>query len=840
MELPRAQEIANLILLYQKNPKLYFSDVLGINQTWDMQDLLMDACPRAIQEHKQIYVASGHSIGKDYICSGLALWFLDCYIPSKVILTAPTDRQVKKIMWGECLEKWNKKLVKFQGKAFVTPYIEITEENHFLIGFTTKETGASADSTGGKFQGFHCFSEDTEILTQGGYKTIDEMDINDKVLSVKVGKIEAEWKPITNIYKYPYDGYLNVIDNRKVSFAVTDEHRFPTKYTTKTKEWSLKKFSELKYQFVVQNIISWKGKEFAVPNEFKGMSSEEYAEFIGFWTGDGGVRQHYKTKRFYEVILYQKKESNLEYVIGLFKGRKIYKGKDYYCLSDRRIAEWLIKNVGRYGKDRIIPRDILDATPSIINAYLRGMWMAEGSLREDGTFGQVYNTSKVLMDGIQEMLLKIGKPSSLGINKMVGSGITRNTCYVLTYVQDHKDTIIKKDKVKRERYQGRVWCIETENETFVARRNGKCFVSGNSPSVCVIVSEAQAVEDSIYDQIDAITTSENCLVVFIGNPTRAKGRFAAGLRDNKRNITFNFSCLDNPNYKARRTIIPGLASYEWVEDKRIKWGEGDPRWVGRVLGQIPDVAINNTFPASLIMHMKGRYGFLARHGDNPGVAVDPSGEGIDENVFIAGNAGEPLNVFTKTIMSPVEVALKAIEMCKQVNGKFIIIDCDGIGIGPYQELMRLPDDYTKGIQIIKFHGSAPSALSDAGASGSDEKARKIYANMRAEAAFVARDRGYAGRAAVNEFDTELLEDLQEEEYFTNNTGKIQIEPKEDLKERLGRSPGRGDAWKMLQWAFDQNFEDKTGYRSEDSRLPRYAMTDEVDENASMPRYAVAG
>jgi hypothetical protein len=512
------EDVKKLIGQWKPNPRLYLKQALGITNVWDLQNQMLDACPRAIAEHKHIYVASGHSLGKDYITAAISHWFLDCYTPSKVIQTAPTDRQVKKIMWGETLSKWNSKKIKLWGKAYTNPYIEIRKEDWFLIGFTTKETGASAESAGGKFQGFH------------------------------------------------------------------------------------------------------------------------------------------------------------------------------------------------------------------------------------------------------------------------------------------------------------------------------------SPSICVIVSEAQAVEDNIFDQIDAVTTSQNCLVIFIGNPTRAKGRFAAGLRDKERNIVLHFSCLENPNYIERREVIPGLASYEWVEDKRIKWGSDDPRWIGRVLGQIPDITISNTFPLQLINMMTGRHGMLAIHSDNAGVAVDPAGEGVDDNVFLAGRGGEVLADFAKAVMSASEKAIKAVDMCREIKGKFIIVDCDGIGIETYTELTKLPEAFTRGIEMIKFHGSAPSSVNvDAGAVGSNEKVRPIYQNMRAEASFISRERGHMGKAGVNPKDIELIEDLMEEEFFENNRGLIQIEDKKDIKERLGRSPGRGDAWKMLQWAFAQNLTDNTRYQDEEEVLPQYAITDESSMvGMGLPSYGVAG
>lgn len=498
-----SQEVIQLTTKWRENPLQYFDESLSIESIWRLQKELILACPRAIKERKPIFVASGHALGKDYICGGLANWFLDCFIPSKVVLTAPSDRQVKLIMWAETLGHFNRKKVKLWGRARTSPYIEILQENWFLVGFATKESGASADAGGGKFQG------------------------------------------------------------------------------------------------------------------------------------------------------------------------------------------------------------------------LRG-----------------------------------------------------------------------------------------------------------AENMCIIVTEAQAVEDNIQTQIDAVATAKNVLIIYLGNPTRAKGFFAKGLKDKKNNIVFNFSCLENPNYLQREIVVPGLTTYEWVEDKRRRWGEDDPRWIGRVLGQVPDNAASNTFPQAWIEHVKERCGFLSIHLPDAGVAVDSSGEGVDENVIMSGQGGEVVDVYTKTLMTPTEVAHKAVAMCKAINGHFIVFDCDGVGVRDYQECCNLPEDYLRGIEIIKFHGSAPSQvwLPMPPVNGKQAK-RPMYQNMRAEASFVTRDRGYAGKCSINEKDKELIDDLTEEEYFKNKKGLLQIEDKTDLKDRLDRSPGRGDCYKMLQWAFEQGIPNNTYPESPQNRLPQFGRTD---------------
>lgn len=499
-------DVSKLTAQWALNPKLYFKQQLGIEVIWKLQADLLEACPVSIATRKPIYLASGHALGKDYTCGGIGCWFLDSFNPSTVILTGPTHRQVKNIMWLETVSKWNARKFNLWGRVFQTCHIEVNKDQKwYLMGFTTKETGSSSQAGGAKLQGIH--------------------------------------------------------------------------------------------------------------------------------------------------------------------------------------------------------------------------------------------------------------------NK----------------------------------------------------------------NVCVIVTESQAVEENIRDQIDAISTAQNILLLFVGNPTATSGWFHKGLKNKRDNIVFNFSCLENPNYKHRKIIIPGLCPYEWVEDKRKKWGTDDPRWQSRVEGRSPDVSISRVFPEDTIDLMKAKYTYLSRFSFNRGVAVDSSGEGADDNVFMSGSGGEVVNVYTVNNIAPSVAAIRAVEMCKEIAGIFIIVDCDGIGIAVYQELAKLPPEYLDGIIIVKFHGSSrivEAIETQKDKKGNSEK-KRLYYNKRAEAAFIARDRAKRGAASVNPKDEELLEDLEADLWFEDKkTGQLRILEKEDIKEALGgRSPGRGDCFKMLQYAFELSLKSRRDQNTKS--MPKYAVTDGV-------------
>ena len=82
----------------------------------------------------------------------MGLWFHYTHYPSLVVITGPTDRQVKNIVWGEIKAAWNNAKYELGGEMFESelrhkmPNGDFDPE-HKMIGFTAKDPTA--------FQGLH-------------------------------------------------------------------------------------------------------------------------------------------------------------------------------------------------------------------------------------------------------------------------------------------------------------------------------------------------------------------------------------------------------------------------------------------------------------------------------------------------------------------------------------------------------------------------------------------------------------------------------------------------------------------------------------------------------------
>lgn len=307
----------------------------------------------------------------------------------------------------------------------------------------------------------------------------------------------------------------------------------------------------------------------------------------------------------------------------------------------------------------------------------------------------------------------------------------------------------------------------------------------HSPNICVIVSEAQAVEDKIFDQLESLLGAEHNLYIQIGNPLRTTGTFARAIDDTTNNIVINLDALDSPNYREKKIVVSGMASFDWIEKMRRRYdpeGTGDhPIWLARVRGRKPTSSIDTLFSQDLIEKMLTQE--PRQMVRKIVTSCDPARMGDDECVIYGGISGRIAKQDILPQSKADTVCSRILQMTKQIEANHIIIDCDGLG-GPIADFVRILKPASITLQEINAEGKPE-----------DEQ----YDNLKAEMWFYAQKEAEEGRERIPD-DEFLKQELSEMKYFINGRGKIQIESKDDLKDRIGRSPDRADAWVMNVWA----------------------------------------
>lgn len=316
--------------------------------------------------------------------------------------------------------------------------------------------------------------------------------------------------------------------------------------------------------------------------------------------------------------------------------------------------------------------------------------------------------------------------------------------------------------------------------------------------VLVIVDEAAGIPAWLWTAAEAVTTNEHCRILAIGNPTSPSSEFARVCRPDSGWHVERVSAFDSPNFTGEvvsSRLGELLVSPTWVEDRRRQWGEDSPVWVSRVLGRFPSVDQFGVIQLSWVEAANARWrdwvadGRPERAGPRalPVLGVDPARFGPDDTV-VATRTGDVVTGLERWHgLDTTEVADR-VRNRLGVYGSRAVIDAIGLGAGVYDQLRR------EGANVEAFNAAAGTRMRDAsGAWG--------YPNTRSASWWHLRellDPSNGGNLALPDDDM-LTGDLIAPTWRELAGGRLQVEGKDDIRKRLGRSTDAGDAVAMACW-----------------------------------------
>jgi len=314
-------------------------------------------------------------------------------------------------------------------------------------------------------------------------------------------------------------------------------------------------------------------------------------------------------------------------------------------------------------------------------------------------------------------------------------------------------------------------------------------------NVFAVVDEAGGVEDIVFDMLDSILTSANSYVLLIGQPNAINGRFAEFFRPGSGFHSVTISCYDSPNVRHNRLIYPKLVAPDWPRKMRDKYGEDDPWYVSRVLGEFPGQSRYTLIP------MKDLAAAWERELPKDRLVsfgVDVSRGGEDRSVIGARWASgkfEILEVFGQE--RETETAGRVMrwfnEMWKGEREDGPCINVDDINVGSGVTDILLDEGYpVNGINVVE----RPDYFTE----DDDDTDIDRFRNQRAQ--FYWRLREKAKKGEIDLSDEELVRELSVIEYEVP-MNKTQIEKKPKTKKKLrGRSPDLAESC-MLAFAMDE-------------------------------------
>ncbi|MER7968099.1 hypothetical protein ABTX35_03630 [Streptomyces sp. NPDC096080] len=320
--------------------------------------------------------------------------------------------------------------------------------------------------------------------------------------------------------------------------------------------------------------------------------------------------------------------------------------------------------------------------------------------------------------------------------------------------------------------------------------NPHAFQGIHAKYVLVILDEACGINKQFWTAAMSIATGEHCRILAIGNPDDPGSHFARVCQPGSRWHTIHISTFDTPNFTGEPVpdeLRPSLVSQEYVDDMRDEFGESSPTYISKVLGEFPNEAEDGVVRLSAL-----RACHAEREEKRPADQQLPHELGID-----MGAGGDETVVRERRGMvvgrrwgfrekDPVKATARILAIIQEVKPTAVKIDSIGIGWGIAGNLQEKALKGEHQAVIVPVNVSVKSEEPDR------------FPRLRSEiwwrvARQLSEDRSW-DLSELEESDREqLVTQLTAPKYTLDSAGRTVVEPKEDTKKRLGRSPDDADA-----------------------------------------------
>jgi hypothetical protein len=296
--------------------------------------------------------------------------------------------------------------------------------------------------------------------------------------------------------------------------------------------------------------------------------------------------------------------------------------------------------------------------------------------------------------------------------------------------------------------------------------------------VLIILDEAGGIPVSLWTAVLTLMTNVHARVLAIGNPDDPGSEFANICKPGSQWNVITIPAFETPNFTGEEVppdVAEQLVTPEWVEDRARDWGIGSPLWQAKVLAEFPDVSDEYLISPSMVQKgidnelpglERGRYG------------ADVARFGTDKTVVYRNRGGVIRRVDWWAMTDTMQTAGKfklILDNHHATARPAMVIDIVGLGAGPFDRLRE------QGYPVVGFSAAERAFRPDK------------FKNRRAEVYWHFREDLENGEIDLDPEDKDLQAQLQTIKWWVDSSGRIQMESKEDMRERGVHSPDFADA-----------------------------------------------
>ncbi len=446
----------------------------------------------------------------------------------------------------------------------------------------------------------NCFDEETEILTNNGWKYFNDLKKEDLVL-VRDNGI-SKWQNTKRIIKQSYSGEMIKIESKSIDSVTTPNHRFLVKKSYSQKEEIVDALN-LNTKDTIPSTSKWIGVEkryFTIPSIIKKFSTysvecepilidiKDWCAFMGIFLSEGSCAGSMGgmssiNSGNYQVFISQTIPENRKIIKELLEKLPFNyrEKKDGFEILNKQLWSYLKQFGNKYQK--YIPNEIKELQSNNLKILIDWLILGDGCIHK----GQrsYHTTSERLANDFQEVLQKIGKYGIIRKRKQNNTEIKGRKINSIGYIWEvveknrefHSLYSSKENYISKINYSGNVYCCETDAGIIYVRRNGKPYWSGNSllgeEVDLLIIDEAAMMSPNVYDRyLFATTAIRKGLTIFISTPNKKNWFFRkyGEVKDNEEGFVFNSPSSINPYVppeeieRARKSLPEDVFKQEYL------------------------------------------------------------------------------------------------------------------------------------------------------------------------------------------------------------------------------------------------------------------------------------
>lgn len=355
----------------------------------------------------------------------------------------------------------------------------------------------------------HCFDFSTELLTNIGFLRFEDIISSESImaLTLNLSSLNLEYKPVSDVFVFPYIGNMCSFECKSGEILVTPEHTMLSHSPSSGEIIKTKAQDALDIRnFILPINANSNGIEYNIEPEF--------FRLLGLIISEGHFHKEEGKNSSNGVSIYQK-SSNISFIETTLNKLNTPFNKHTRRIKDVDIttfyipANWVKSNIYRWIVAKRISNKLMSIRGKQFLYFLSGLIFGDGQASVGSYYKKtdLYNSSKLAKclalpsTGLNSKVQYIYYTSDIVLRDQLMhlctlNGLKAKHSYSVGGFSDGCWAISIKDKnylhfkdsrrpkkflyKKTVPYLGYVWCVSTENETLVLRRNGFIFITGNS------------------------------------------------------------------------------------------------------------------------------------------------------------------------------------------------------------------------------------------------------------------------------------------------------------------------------------------------------------------------